>query len=68
MHNLPPVYRKRELRCRKMSTIGNKFAIFQYQFTSTVYWTSSVLLNSRNQSAWWRQLHTSWRAKSSDRV
>jgi len=23
-------------------------AIFQYQFTSTVYWTSSVLLNSRN--------------------
>ena len=38
--------------------------------------TSSVLLNSRNckkmhcQFAWWRQtdLHTSWRAKSSDRV
>ena len=53
-----------------MSTVGNKFAIFQYQFTSTVYWTSSVLVNSRNcqkmhsQSAWWRQtdLHTSWRA------
>ena len=22
-----------------MSTVGNKFAIFQYQFTSTVYWT-----------------------------
>jgi len=31
-----------------MSTVGNKFAIFQYQFTSPVYWTSSVLLNSRN--------------------
>ena len=27
---------------------GNKFAIFQYQFTSTVYQTSSVLLNSTN--------------------
>jgi len=38
---LPSVYRKRELRWWKMSTDRNKFAIFQYQFTSTVYWTSS---------------------------
>jgi len=33
-----------------MSTVGNKFAVFQYQFISTVYKTSdlvtSVLLNS----------------------
>jgi len=58
-----------------MSTVGNKSAIFHLYFNSLLIEPrqfSKILEMSKthSQSASWRQtdLHTSWRAKFSDRV